>query len=92
MGNFVGVVDDAGREAWRREMDGVRIRSGRLLAMLGLLLGTLLCLNTALIIFPLTIGNCNLLHHRHAERTWPSQSSSVIHKRDLMCKLADVTC
>ena len=51
-----GVQDEAASEAWQREMDRVRERSGRLLALVGLLLGTMLCLNTALVILPLTIG------------------------------------
>lgn len=59
--SHAGDRDDARQESWRREMDGARSCSGRLFALSGLLLGTLLCLNTALVILPITIGDSILL-------------------------------
>lgn len=69
-------IDATALEAWNREMDGARARSGRLTALLGLLLATLLTLNTALIIVPLSLGTSLRLC---CERSLRSSRSAVLH-------------
>jgi hypothetical protein len=44
------------REVYLLEMNGAKERSTMLFALLGLMLATLLCINTALLIVPVFIG------------------------------------
>lgn len=71
-----GLEEEPERRQWQVEIDGARQRSGRLLALLAAMVGSLVLLNTAVFNVPILTGVCE------GPAAWGARIERIVTPRD----------